>query len=79
MALGTRKQVDRYVAKHELQDVLHARIERGGQILHVLILGAYPDRDSALQAAANLPPSLRGITPWIRSVASLQQAMAEKG
>ena len=75
MALGTRENVDRYVARHNLQDVLHARVESGGQTLHVLILGAYPDRESARRAASNLPPALRDITPWVRSVASLQQAM----
>ena len=79
MAMRNRENVDRFVAKHNLQNVLHARIARNGQILHVLILGVYPNLDSARKAVSALPPALRDITPWVRSVGSVHGAMQEKG
>ena len=75
VALQTREEIGRYMAKNNLRDVLKARIARHGQAFHVLILGIYPNLEEARQAATNLPPPLRNVTPWVRSVGSLQRAM----
>ena len=39
------------------------------------IVGVYGDRESASQALATLPASLRANTPWIRRFGTLQQAL----
>jgi septal ring-binding cell division protein DamX len=41
----------------------------------VALLGVYETRAIAEDAARNRPASLRGIEPYIRSMASLQSAM----
>ena len=75
MALRHGENVGVYVAKNGLEGSLKARVARDGETLHVLILGVYADIDSARRAVANLPPALQDITPWVRSLGSLQQAM----
>ena len=75
VALKSTRAVDAWVKSRELTGVSVARIAKDGEVLYVVLLGVYPDRASAMQAADERPPSLRDVVPWIRKVASLQAAM----
>ncbi len=75
MALGSGAAVDRFAAQHGLEGLLRASIARDGETLHLLILGVYADSAAAHRAARNLPPGMADITPWVRRMDSLQQAM----
>jgi len=41
----------------------------------VLLLGIYSDESTARLAAANMPTALNDLTPWVRRLGSLQDAM----
>ena len=68
--------LEAFVAANGLHDLPQARVERGGQAFHVLLLGVYATREAAQQAAAARPPELSVLTPWVRSLRSLQQALS---
>ena len=75
VALGTKEALEEYVTRKALQGMSAARVERGGRLFYVLLLGVYPDRQAADNAAANLPPELGEFDPWVRRLESLQQAI----
>ena len=75
VALETKAALDEYAARKELKDMSAARVERDGKLFYVLLLGVYPDRQRAEEAAANLPAKLEEFEPWVRLVDSLQQAI----
>ncbi len=77
MAMRTVAELDRYVAKHGLQDALRVAIDSDGRALHVLILGVHADRDEARRAAADLAARLPGIAPWVRELGPLQRAIRD--
>ena len=79
MAMRTQAEIERYAAKHDLRGALRTRVRRDGETLHILLLGVYPNLDAARKAAANLPPPLRDVVPWVRSVGSLQRLMRNAG
>lgn len=47
-------------------------VDKDGETLHVLTQGSYTNRVEAEQAAKSLP---KGISPWIRTLGSVQQEM----
>ena len=75
VALKSTRAVDAWVKSRELTGVSIARIAKDGEVLYVVLLGVYPDRASATQAADERPPSLHDVTPWIRKVGALQTAI----
>ena len=75
VALGTKEALEEYAARKALQGMSAARVERNGRLFYVLLLGVYPDRQAADDAAANLPPEFGEFDPWVRRVESLQQAI----
>jgi len=42
---------------------------------YVLVYGSYADRDTARNSVANLPPKVRSLRPWVKSMKSVQQAI----
>ena len=42
---------------------------------YVLVYGSYPNRDTARNSVANLPPKVRSLRPWVKSMKSVQQAL----
>ena len=44
---------------------------------YVVIRGAYPSRESAVQEISALPETLRQHRPWARSFASVQQSIRD--
>lgn len=51
------------------------RLQRGGRILHAVIYGVYGSRAEAERAAADLPPAIGDVEPWVRSFGQIQEAV----
>ncbi len=75
MAMSSAEALEAYVNEHGLQGMSAARVERDGRLYYVLLLGIYETAEQARDAAAELPPSLAGTSPWVRTVGSLQAAV----
>ena len=75
VALRTESELQDLVARYGLDHLIRTRIDRDGEAFHVLLLGVYADIDDARRAVAALPPRLRDITPWVRPLGSLREAM----
>jgi DamX protein len=54
----------------------YIKLWRNGEPWYVALVGPHPDRPAAQQAVKSLPEALRREQPWVRRVASLQQALA---
>lgn len=75
VALGSKESLEEYAARKSLRGMSAARVERGGRLFYVLLLGVFPTRAAADEAAANLPAALSEFDPWVRRVESLQEAI----
>ena len=75
VAFKRESEMDTFVSNNGLHDLPQACVQRDGQTFHVLLLGTYPTREAAQQAAATRPALLRTLTPWLRPLHSLQQAL----
>lgn len=51
------------------------RLDSGGRLFHVLLLGAYADRSDAEVASAAVVGRMPSLEPWVRSVGPLQEAV----
>ncbi|MYE13783.1 MAG: hypothetical protein F4X99_19435, partial [Gammaproteobacteria bacterium] len=74
-ALGRKEPPEYSGARTARGGMAAARVERGGQLFYVLLLGVFPTRAAADEAAANLPAALSEFDPWVRRVESLQEAI----
>ena len=74
VALSSLEGLEEFRHVHHLEDLPAVRIESGGRIFHVLLLGVYETRTEAQMAADSRPGSLQHHKPWIRSLGSLQDA-----
>ena len=75
--MGSRKEqtLERLAARHDLADgAAIYEIEYRDGPWYVLVYGEYPDEAAARAALANLPPEVRRLRPWVRS---LGQVLAE--
>ena len=75
VAVSTKEALEEHVRELGLQSMSAARIESGGDLYYVLLLGVYPTETTARTAAASLPPGLENVTAWVRSLSSLQDAI----
>lgn len=76
IALQSEAALDGFVAERQLGAMTRVRVESGGRLHFALVAGVYPSRGQADQAVAELTPALRALKPWVRTVGSLQAAMA---
>lgn len=51
------------------------RLQRNGQLFHVVIYGSFASKAEADTAAARLPPSAGGVQPWIRTFGQVQESV----
>ena len=76
LASSSKENLERFASSAKIDGLAAARIASSGRLLYILMLGIYPDRDSAERAAAAVPERIRGeVVPWVRSLGSLQSAM----
>ena len=71
----TRAKVEEVAVDSGLESMAGARVERDGKIFFVLLAGVYADRERAERAANSLPPNIRALRPWVRSLGGLQASM----
>ncbi|MEQ6341143.1 MAG: AAA family ATPase [Gammaproteobacteria bacterium] len=72
MSMKTEAPLKEFTANHPLTtETTYFRANRLGETRHVLLSGIYPTRAQAEQAAKDLT-KLTGISPWIRSIGSIQ-------
>lgn len=76
IALQSEAALDGFVAERQLGAMTRVRVESGGRLHFALLAGVYPSRQAADRAVAALAPALRALKPWVRTVASLQAAIA---
>ena len=79
MAARDLQVVTQFIGEHALgakAAVFSTR--REGLPWHVLLYGLYANADVARASIAELPSGLRRHSPWIRSVASVQQAIRDR-
>ena len=77
LAVSSKRAVETYVRERGLSNMSAARIANGGAVYYVLLLGVYPDADSAKLAAADLPPGTEDATVWVRSLGSIQEGIEQ--
>ncbi|MDE0192681.1 MAG: SPOR domain-containing protein [Gammaproteobacteria bacterium] len=76
IALSTPEDLDRYIADNDLPAMSGAVVEKDGERFYALLAGIYTDRETAERATRSLPEALSAHGPWVRSMESLQAAMA---
>ena len=76
IALSTREDLEQYIADNDLPVMSGAVVEKDGELFYALLAGIYADRETAERATRSLPEELSAHGPWVRSMESLQAAMA---
>ena len=71
----SQAKVEEVAVDSGLESMAGARVERDGKIFFVLLAGVYADRERAERAANSLPPNIRALRPWVRSLGGLQASM----
>jgi DamX protein len=51
------------------------RLQRNGQLFHVVVYGSFASKAEAETAAARLPPSAGAVEPWIRTFGQVQESV----
>ena len=74
-AVSNKEALEKFVRDKNIPGLSATRIAHGDQLFFVLLLGIYSDESAARIAAANRPPALNDLTPWVRRLGSLQDAM----
>lgn len=79
LATRQRDSVQRFVRQHGLDGLAVAfASQRNGQTWYTVIVGSFPDRQSAQRAFRQLPASVQRRKPWIRRFDGIQAALAAK-
>lgn len=71
----SRAKVEELAVDSGLEGMAGARVERDGKIFYVLLAGVYADQERAERAERSLPPNIRALRPWVRSLGGLQASM----
>ncbi|MCS5566434.1 MAG: SPOR domain-containing protein [Pseudomonadales bacterium] len=74
-AVSSKAALEKFVREKNIPGLSATRIAHRDQLFFVLLLGIYADENTARTAAANLPVALTNLTPWVRRLGSLQDAM----
>ena len=75
LAVSNKEALEKFVRDKNIPGLSATRIAYGDRLFFVLLLGIYSDESSARTAAANMPSALNDLTPWVRRLGSLQDAM----
>ena len=73
---GGMQDLEQYIADNDLPAMSGAVVEKDGRRFYALLAGIYTDRETAERATRSLPEALSAHGPWVRSMESLQAAMA---
>ena len=75
IALESDQAVAALAERLAIPELLRIRLESGGRLFHVLLLGDYADRRDAEVASAGMVQRLPSLEPWVRRVGPLQEAV----
>ena len=75
VALESAQAASTFAAELDIPGLRQERIESGGRLFHVLVIGPFARRHEAVAAAARLAQRLPPPDPWVRPVGPLQAAM----
>lgn len=75
VAFRDKTDVLQFIADHHLGDPAYGRILRQGEPWYVLLYGVWASRDEADAAIAGMPAELRALSPWVRRLGDLQNAI----
>jgi septal ring-binding cell division protein DamX len=71
-----RKAVTGFINEHGLADqVVYFRTRVNGREQYAALMRGFADRDQALAAGHRLATEYKGVRPWVRSLASVQQGI----
>lgn len=76
IALSSKEDLEKFIVDNDLPSMSGAVVEKDGQRFYALLAGIYTDRETAERAARNLPEEMSAHGPWLRSMESLQAAIA---
>ena len=76
IALSSREDLEQFIVDNDLPVMSGAVVEKDGALFYALLAGIYTDRETAERATLSLPEAISAQRPWIRSLESLQAAMA---
>ena len=79
IALRSDEAVTAVIERLAIPELLRVRVESGGRLFHVLLLGDYADRRDAEIASARMVQRMPSLEPWVRSVGPLQEAVRRAG
>lgn len=75
IALDSDQAVAALAERLAIPELVRVRIESGGRLFHVLLLGDYANRRDAEVASAGMVRRMPSLDPWVRSVGPLQDAV----
>lgn len=76
IALSSARELKDFMTSLKLDGLTGAMIKANDRTYYVALLGVYQTRSAAERAALQRPESVAGYQPYVRSLASLQAAMA---
>ncbi len=76
IALSSARELQGFITTLQLDGLIGAMIKTNDRTYYVALLGVYETRAAAQLAADERPESLSRYQPYIRSLGSLQAAMA---
>jgi septal ring-binding cell division protein DamX len=74
MAADSRRALEPWLARRDLGSAFVVPVERDGVRYQALLIGAYESEAAARQAVESLAVDVQALSPWVRSVRSLQRA-----
>ena len=75
IALESDQAVTALAERLAIPELQRIRLESGGRLFHVLLLGDYADRRDAEVASAGMVQRMPSLEPWVRRVGPLQEAV----
>lgn len=73
MAMADRGTMNDYLSEHGINGLSTVEVFSGGRSRVALLLGFFDSREAAEEASRHVPDALSGVTPWVRSLASIKR------
>ena len=79
LGASTKSRVTAFIdSQSSPKDFSYFKTSRQPQSWFVVLYGEYASRKQALDAISNLPPELKSLKPWVRSLSSVQQDIRKR-
>ncbi len=74
VGLGSEQAAAQFIKQYRLQQARIVHVRSHQQQFYVVLIGDYPSKVAAKQALITMPLIIQQLKPWIRTLASVQQA-----